>query len=226
MPRTARELIESDQSAWPLVQEWIAAAKNPVQVLPPSERAAAELEAVQVAIRSPLGAIVYHTGGILVDHGWVRILGSGHPRLPRTLMGWNRGRTIDYTGYARGHMLIADDVVGGFFAINGGSLGPDAGNVYYFGPDTLRWQPIDRGYTDFVRFCLSGDLGAFYSSSRWLGWDVETAMIGGDQALALSPPLWTPEGKDISKSHRKPAPIDEVYGLNVVAFPKQRGDAS
>jgi len=35
------------------------------------------LVAVQVTTRSPMGAIIYETGGILVDHGWIRILGSG-----------------------------------------------------------------------------------------------------------------------------------------------------
>ena len=41
--------------------------------------------------RSPLGAVVYETGGILVDGGWLRILGSGNARLTRTLPGWNAG---------------------------------------------------------------------------------------------------------------------------------------
>lgn len=226
MPRTLDELLTADESAWPQVQRWIAEATNHVEVLPPSERAGAELEAAQVAVRSPLGAIVYHTGGILIDHGWVRILGSGHARLPRSLMGWNAGRTVDYTGYARGHMLIADDVVGGFFALNGGALGVDAGNVYYFSPQTLRWEPTQLGYTAFVRFCLGGDLNGFYSASRWLGWNLESATIGGDQALSLHPPPWTPEGRDLSQSSRKPTPIDEVYGLNVVQLPRQRGDGA
>jgi hypothetical protein len=141
-------------------------------------------------------------------------------------MGWNRGRTVDYTGYARGHMLIADDVVGGFFALNGGAFGADAGNVYYFAPDTLRWEPMGMGYTAFVQFCLSGDLAGFYSACRWLGWDTEIAKIGGDQAWSLDPPLWTKEGKDISKSYREPAPVAEIYGLNVEHFPKQLGDVT
>jgi len=222
MPRTLNELLETDESAWPLVRSWIAQAKNPVEVLPSSPTAGSELEAAQIAVRSPLGAIVYHTGGILIDHGWVRILGSGHPRLPRTLMGWNRGRTVDYTGYARGHMLVADDVVGGFFALNGGAFGADAGNVYYFAPHTLRWEPLNRGYTDFLRFCLDGDLAGYYSTSRWLGWASESATIGGDQAFALSPPPWTPEGKDISKCLRKPAPLADLYA-SVINLPNHGG---
>ena len=87
MPRTLAELLDSDDPAWPRVKDWIGKAKNHVEVLPPSEpdRSRA-LEEAQVTVRSPMGAIVYETGGILIDRGWLRILGSGHPRLPRALM--------------------------------------------------------------------------------------------------------------------------------------------
>ena len=45
-------------------------ATNPVEVLPPVEaNRKPALVAVQVTTRSPLGAIIYDTGGILVDHG-------------------------------------------------------------------------------------------------------------------------------------------------------------
>jgi len=84
MPRPLADLLKTDDPAWPLVQQWIAEARNPVEVLPVTQKAAdAELEALQVTVRSPMGAIAYHTGGLLVDHGWVRILGSGHARLPK-----------------------------------------------------------------------------------------------------------------------------------------------
>ena len=37
-----------------------------------------------------MGAVIFETGGILIDEGWLRILGSGHPRLPRSLPDWNK----------------------------------------------------------------------------------------------------------------------------------------
>lgn len=45
-------------------------AKNPVEVLPVNgaDRESALL-ALQVTTRSPMGAIVYETGGLLIDHG-------------------------------------------------------------------------------------------------------------------------------------------------------------
>src|SRR5262245_9307537 len=97
--RTLDQLLENDKLAWPLVQQWIRAATNQIEVLPASdERRSDALFATQVTTRAPLGAIVYETGGILVDNGWIRILGSGHPRLPRSLPDWNLGRKAAWIG--------------------------------------------------------------------------------------------------------------------------------
>ncbi len=69
-----------------MVEDWLRKATNPVEVLPPVEaNRKSALVAIQVTTRSPMGAIIYETGGILVDHGWIRILGSGCQRLPRSL---------------------------------------------------------------------------------------------------------------------------------------------
>jgi len=222
-PRTLAELTQTDDPAWPLVQQWVAEAKNPIEVLPPAANAADELLATQVTLRSPMGAIVYHTGGLLIDGGWIRFLGCGHPRLPRSLMGWNRGRTFQQPGDPMGFLLVADDAIGGFFALNGGTLGPDVKNIYYFAPDTLRWESTEKGYSDFLRFCLGGDLDHYYGEQRWPGWRDEVARIVGDQVIALYPPLWSAEGKDPAKSHRAPVPVAETYDLHVNHLPRQLG---
>ena len=76
------ELVNLEEPGWGLVEEWMRTATNAVEVLPmDSHRAPQELVNMQVTTRSPMGAIVYESGGILVDHGWLRILGSGHARL-------------------------------------------------------------------------------------------------------------------------------------------------
>src|SRR5882724_4909241 len=123
--KTLQELINRDDPGWPLVQNWISEAANPVEILPPPDDTKREqsLVASQVTTRSSMGAIIYESGGILVDHGWLRILGSGHPRLPRSLPDWNFGRSYVIAGEQPRFLLIADDVVGGFFAIDGGGLG-------------------------------------------------------------------------------------------------------
>ena len=91
--RPLAELINTQDPGWVMVQGWMKAAKNEVQVLPRNlSQAEAALLAAQVTTRSPMGAVVYETGGILVDGGWLRILGSGSPALPRDLMSWNKGK--------------------------------------------------------------------------------------------------------------------------------------
>src|SRR4051794_1850209 len=114
--RQLHELIKLEEPAMPRVLHWLASAVRSVELLPPSDARGDVLLQTQVTTRSPMGAIAYETGGILIDHGWLRVLGSGSPRVTRTLPAWNQGR-------GDGFYLVADDVVGGFFAINGGALG-------------------------------------------------------------------------------------------------------
>src|SRR5262245_57962735 len=116
--RPLHELIDEKEPAWPLVEQWISEAEVNVEVLP-AERTVglAALHATQVTTRSPMGAIVLHTAGLLLDSGWLRFLGAGgHRRFERSLPAWNESRS-------NGFYLVADDAVGGSFAINGGALG-------------------------------------------------------------------------------------------------------
>lgn len=113
--RPVNELINTKEPGWDLVKQWIDSAKNKVVVLPVDTAKAKEaLYNTQVTTRSPMGAIVYGTGGILVDNGWIRILGSGNKLLPRSLPNWNKGKTYQEFGQAPPFLLIADDAIGGF----------------------------------------------------------------------------------------------------------------
>jgi len=161
-----------------------------------------------------MGAIVFETGGLLIDSGWLRILGSGHPRLSRSLPAWNLNRTVHEEGQAPPFVLVGDDALGGFFAINGGELGLAMGNIHYFAPDRLEWEDLGRGYSDFIHWCLNGELGQFYAGYRWPGWEEEVAAIDGDQALAIYPPLWA-QGPPIGERRRAPIAIAELYALYV-----------
>ncbi|HMV51233.1 MAG TPA: DUF2625 domain-containing protein [Blastocatellia bacterium] len=211
--RDLSELIDEQKPAWPMLQQWFSQAKNRVEVLPASDPARTQsLLETQVTTRSPLGAVVYETGGLLVDHGWIRILGSGHLQLPRSLPEWNLGRTRTKSGEVPGFLLVADDVLGGFFAINGGALGEDSGNVYYFAPDTLKWENLERSYTEFLDFCLNGDLQKYYEGCRWSGWETEVAALTGDRAFSIYPMLFA-EGPDISERDRISVPLAELYDL-------------
>lgn len=209
--RTIEELINKEDPAWPLVQEWIAAAKNHVEVLPCTpEKGNEELYKVQVTTRSPMGAIVHTTGGILVDHGWIRILGAGAPRLNRSLHQWNHSMgLIPDDGLPPSYLVIADDVVGGYFALNGGGLGTAPGKVYYFAPDTQEFESLDISYSEFLGFCFDGDLNKFYSGLRWDNWQEEVSKLDGNQVYNFYPLLGTQEAQDINKVSRRAVSILE-----------------
>lgn len=153
---------------------------------------------------------MYETGGIFVDHGWLRHLGSGNLRLPRSLPEW----TSQMTGWSQDapppFLLIADDVVGGFFAIDGGGLGLGPGNVGYFAPDTMRWDSLGMGHTQFVQWCLSDRLADFYKDYRWSGWEEEVEGLGGTRAFSIYPPPVF-RGEPFPHRSRRAVPVDQLY---------------
>jgi len=201
------ELIATNDSAMPIVREWVSRAVRPVEILEPSGSRNDVLVQTQVTTRSPMGAVAHDTGGMLIDHGWLRVLGSGHPRLTRTLPGWNANRR-------HGFYLIADDVVGGFFALNGGALGNDLKNLYYFAPDTLRWEALNIGYSAFLEWTCVGEYDLFCQNLRWSGWEADVAKVQGDRCLMTWPPLWTKEGQGRS-ARRAEIPVDEAWGFQM-----------
>lgn len=219
--RPVGELINTTDPAWPLVEQWIKEAKNKIEILPAdSVKAQDALFKTQVTTRSPMGAIVYMTGGLLIDDGWIRVLGAGCEKMDRSLPDWNKGKAFDDFGQQAPFLLIADDAIGGFFLLNGGGLGNDPGKVYYFSPDNLEYESLDLSYTEFLNFCFNGNLDEFYKGYRWTDWQTEVSKINGNEVFNFYPFLWTKEGKDISKNSRKVVPVEEQYNLNL-EFRKQ-----
>lgn len=206
----------SNDSAFPLICAWIAEATNQCTVLQPADNRVEVLVQTQVSNRSPMGALAYGTGGVLVDHGWLRILGSGHRQLNRSLPSWNEGR-------ADGYYLIADDAAGGFFALNGGALGAELGGVYYWPPDSLEWESMDLSYSEFLCWCLSGDLESFYKGVRWNAWLADTADASADQCMSFYPPLWTAEGS-AERSFRGLIPLHEAFAVKQECLRQMGGD--
>lgn len=53
-----------------------------------------------------------------------------------------------------GYLLVADDILGGFFAINGGAFGGKACNVFYYAPDSGEWEDTQLSYPRFLLSAL------------------------------------------------------------------------
>jgi len=204
--RPVEQLIHQTESALPFVTETAAAVAGRCVVHPPSPSASDILYRTQVTTRSPMGAIAYHTGGISVLHGWLRILGSGSAAIPRTLPDWNEGR-------ADGFYLIADDAFGGFFALDGGAFGVGGGQVCYFSPRSLRWEPLDCGYSQFLVWACS-DFRGFYDDMAWPDCQATISRLAPDRCLFFYPPLWSAEAGQLPSTDRD-VPVTEAWGFQM-----------
>lgn len=105
--------------------------------------------------------------------------GSRAAHLSRSLPAWNFAATWQDRVSPPGWLLVADDAIGGSYAIDGGALGSTPGNVNYVAPDFLEWEDLERGFTGFL----------FYETMRWAGWREEIAELNGDKVLGIYPPL-------------------------------------
>jgi len=208
------ELIDRGNSGWLIVQGWISESSRQIDVLP-AERARGEqaLLALQVTSRSILGAIVLETGGIVIDHGWLRLLGSGSERMAGSLQSWNGLEGAGPEPRLDGALLVAHDAIGGFFAINGDSTSESRGKVCYFAPDSLSWEDLGMGHADFVNWAMTSNLDDFYESFRWQGWEQEAERLSPDRGFSIYPYLWA-KGPALEKRLRRDVPMEELWGLN------------
>jgi hypothetical protein len=90
LKRQIQELVTSTSDGWSMVNKWFQESKNTYEILKVNnDNAGNVLFNLQVTTNSPLGAIAYYSGGILVDDGWIRVLGSGHENIFGNLLTWN-----------------------------------------------------------------------------------------------------------------------------------------
>jgi hypothetical protein len=200
--RTLDELLDSDEPALPILQGWIdEPAGNGGTLIVPAETVAADtLVRLQVTTRSVLGTLAYETGGISIADGFVRLLGSGAKRSiiqTATIAG------CPLNGTYPDIIIVGDDVFGGLFALNGGRFGAEGqGQVFHLAADDTVWVPLGVGHSDFVRWCLTGDLSALYAPFNYLDAFAMRPLPAFEETLSFYPFLWTKEAQDRQPSVR------------------------
>lgn len=210
--KTLDELVEKQNPAWNVIKTWFKSANNHYEILSSDiENAGKQLVGMQLSTATPLGSIIFYTGGLLIDHGWLRILGSGNERLARGFFDWNFGKTFEESGERPFHLLIADDVIGGYFAINGGGLGNEVGLVYYHHPKKLKWESIGLNYSQFLGWALNADLSSFYQELRWNNWQNDIKQIGSHQIIQLDTKVIQPIERHYQNIF---APENLAYSVN------------
>lgn len=209
--RPLAELVDVAESAWPTTKAVLEDAGEGAVALP-VDRGDAEvcLWRLQVTVGSVLGALALHTGGLIIDHGWLRILGGGSGVLPDLATANGLGDVPPVAPLKK--LVVAFDAVGGRFAVNGGGLPGPMGEVHYFAPDTLAWEPLGVGHGSFVQWALQGGIEAFAESLRWPGWQAEVSQLDLDRGISFYPPLFAAEARDRSTASRRSVPLPELHG--------------
>jgi len=216
MARALDELVDTEEPGMSLVREWLGQAVRPVRLLPVEPARGREaLLALQVTSRSPMGALALETGGALVDEGFVRVLGGGCEDLERSIDAWNRITEPHDRHRLPGALLVGDDVLGGFFALNGGVFEGAIGRVFYFAPDTCDWECLEFGYSEWLRWLMHGELEAFYESFAWEGWRDDCRKVGASQALNFAPPLPLQSDTHSKARSRRAVPVEQQWSFSM-----------
>ncbi|MFS8103938.1 DUF2625 domain-containing protein [Lentzea alba] len=212
--RDIAELADVDEPGWPVVAEAIAAGLTECVVLPPESRQCrATLLQLQVTVRSLLGAVTLNSGGLLLHHGWLRVYGGSGGALPSLAEVNGFPAVVDPAWAPRAGLILAHDVLGGAFALNGvdcaqhGRPG-EPGQVVYFAPDSLEWETFDGGHGAWLMWMLDGGLEKYYATVFWPSWQTEVERLGLRDGITMYPPLWSKEGADdIAGTTRSAVPL-------------------
>lgn len=223
--RALDELVNVDEPAWPVLQEAFTSAAVELEMLPGIEGGdGASILQLQVSAGSALGAMVLHCGGLAVDGGWLRIFGGRSPgrqtNLPSLAVVNRFPVAVDLTWRPTDGLVVAQDVLGGVFALNGhdpataGRPGVP-GQMTYFAPDSLEWEAMDMGYGTWLTWALSDRLAQFYEGLRWPGWQEETVGLTAAQGITVYPFLWSQQAQeDLAATTRAPAPMAELLTMS------------
>jgi hypothetical protein len=214
--------LDDDGTSWPALVDLLLRSFAAPRILPVRrEQARAGLLQLDVAAGSALGAIALNCGGILLYDGWLRIFG-GSPCPEEGLPSIGQINAfpahLDRAWTPMQGLVVAHDVLGGVFALNGLRPGPARpgvpGEVIYFDPTSLNWTRMRISHSEWLSWCVSGELPHFYDGLLWPGWRNDVQALRADQGIAVSPALWSEEaalaGHDLTRTVVAMADLLEV----------------
>jgi hypothetical protein len=195
-------VVEDDQASWLVLLDLLSRSFAAPRILPADgEVARANLVRMRVAPSSPLGAITLNSGGILLYDGWLRIFG-GSPcadiGLPSIGQINEFPDGVDPWWAPTEGVIVAHDVLGGVFLVNG--LRPGAGRpgvpgeVIYFDPSSLEWTRMGMSHGEWLAWCLSGDLPNSYGDVLWPRWRADVRALRADEGIIVRPALHSEQG--------------------------------
>ena len=194
-----------------LLQDWLKKSKKDHQLVAPDKTISEHIiKQLNLPKEEMLSTILNKVGVLYVDNNWIRLYGSGNKETntPSIL---DKNKDNPYSRL----LIVADDIVGGLFAINMGYSETNVGNIFYFAPDTMEWEDLDLDYTNFVYWLLLGDTTTFYLDVRWNNWQQTISTLTINEAISIYPPLFT-DGEDLNNRSKQIVPSVELCGVYYV----------
>jgi Protein of unknown function DUF2625 len=216
MQKNLEDLIDMSDPMWPHIQQWMENSPNRIEIASRDKKKASQiLVDFQLSTHSSLGAVVWESAGIWVWNGFLRVLGSGDSEMISGLQEWNQPEVFSETGFSPLSVtLVAHDILGGFFAWNHhGPLGKNE-NIFYFAPDTLQWEDMEFGYTNFIQWAMVGDVQQFYTPFLWGTYETDVSQIDSEHGVSFWPMLWDQQ-TTIDKKSRRIVPQKELWRLHI-----------
>ena len=205
-------MINIDNNLWQEINNmFISSNRQLVLNSDELENGIKALNVLQVTSKSAIGSIILNTSGIVIDN-WIRILGHDS-NINRGILSYN---SIEENGVATQidkMLIVADDVVGGVFALNAGKFSEGIGEVWYFAPDTLQWESLEIQYSEFIAWIAQGNIDEFYSTMRWSTWKEECKNVKFNEAILIYPFLWSNE-IELEKADKKIVTAEELLKIN------------
>lgn len=175
----------------------IEESSKPIDILPKQDEKLSHMEEqYSINKESTLGAIIYNTGGIIIE-GWIRIYGAGELDFAE------RNTLFPYD-----EIVVGEDILGGLFIIL------ESGSVAYFAPDTLEIEDMEISFGEFIYWCFQGDTDTFYMDYRWNHWQEDVKALELSQGMSFYPFLWA-ESESFEKRHREPVSMKELIDLEI-----------
>ena len=201
-----------DNDLWQEINNMLRSSNRKIDLnLDESKDGIKALDILKITSKSVLGSIILNTSGIVIDN-WIRIFGH-NSNINRGIIEYN---VIEENGVATKvikMLIVADDVVGGIFALNAGRFSEGIGKVWYFAPDTLEWESLEMEYSEFIAWTTQGNIDEFYSTMRWSTWKEDCKNVKFNDAILIYPFLWSNEIQ-LEKADKKIVPSEELLKLN------------
>ena len=113
---------------------------------------------------SLLATLLRKSDGLLVDGGWVRIIGLSDQAAGRCLASWNdpSGWRKTWGEGIRGKLCFADDMAGNLFALNLGEDGTGNWQVFMGNAGDHSWKSLEKTFGQWFSTLLQGEHETWY----------------------------------------------------------------